>query len=266
MKVALTIAGSDSGGGAGIQADLKTFAAHGVFGTSAITAVTVQNTLGVQGIEAISPKTVADQIRAVFDDFTVAAAKTGMLFTAEIIEVVVETIRQLEFRTLVVDPVMVASSGDRLLEPEAEAALIGKALPTAYVVTPNIAEAEAITGRAVETLDDMRDAAKQIFDEHGARALVTGGHSGRVGHRIERATDVLYDGETWHEFSTERLDSKNTHGTGCTLSAAIAANLALGKGLVEAVRLAKDYVTRCIRHAPGLGSGTGPMNHFPPDE
>ncbi len=272
MKVALTIAGSDSGGGAGIQADLKTFAAHGVFGTSAITAVTVQNTLGVLGVEAISPKVVAGQIRAVFDDFPVAAAKTGMLFSAEIIEVVVETIRQLEFRTLVVDPVMVASSGDRLLEPKAEAALVGKALPTAYVVTPNIAEAEAITGRAVESLADMRDAAKQIFDEHGARALVTGGHaargghSGRGGHRIERATDILYDGEAWHEFSTERLDPKNTHGTGCTLSAAIAANLALGKGLVEAVRLAKDYVTRCIRHAPGLGSGTGPMNHFPPGE
>jgi hydroxymethylpyrimidine/phosphomethylpyrimidine kinase len=266
MKVALTIAGSDSGGGAGIQADLKTFAAHGVFGTSAITAVTVQNTRGVSGIEAISPKTVAAQIRAVFDDFSVAAAKTGMLFTAGIIEAVIETLRALDFRTLVVDPVMVASSGDRLLEPQAENALIGRALPTAYVVTPNIAEAAVITATPVETLDDMRAAAKRIYDEHGARALVKGGHAGPGGHRIENAIDVLYDGETWHTFTAERLDPRNTHGSGCTLSAAIAANLALGKGLVDAVREAKAYVTRCIRHAPGLGHGTGPMNHFPPDE
>ena len=260
MKVALTIAGSDSGGGAGIQADLKTFAAHGVFGTSAITAVTVQNTRGVTGIEAISPETVAAQIRAVFDDFPVGAAKTGMLFTTAIIESVVETLRALDFRTLVVDPVMVASSGDRLLRPEAETALVKKLLPAAYVVTPNIPEAEVLTGNEVETLDDMRAAARQIFDETGAQALVKGGH------RIERAVDVLYDGETWHEFAAERLDPKNTHGTGCTLSAAIAANLALGKGLVDAVREAKAYVTRCIRHAPGLGHGTGPMNHFPPAE
>lgn len=258
MKVALTIAGSDSGGGAGIQADLKTFAAHGVFGTSAITAVTVQNTRGVTGVEAISPETVAAQIRAVFEDFPVAAGKTGMLFTAPIIEAVVETLQQFEFAVLVLDPVMVASSGDRLLKPEAEDALVGKGLPAAYVVTPNLAEAAAITGRKVESLAEMREAAKRIFDAHGARALVKGGH------RIERATDVLYDGKTWHEFATERLDARNTHGTGCTLSAAIAANLALGKELVEAVRLAKDYVTRCIRYAPGLGGGTGPMNHFPP--
>jgi hydroxymethylpyrimidine/phosphomethylpyrimidine kinase len=260
MKVALTIAGSDSGGGAGIQADLKTFAAHGVFGTSAITAITAQNTRGVTGIEAISPQTVAAQIRAVFDDFPVAAAKTGMLFTTAIIEAVADAMRSLDFPTLVVDPVMVASSGDRLLEPEAEQTLIGSIIPIAYVVTPNIAEAETITGRAIESLAGMRDAARQIFDQHGARALVKGGH------RIERATDVLYDGEQWHEFSSERLDPKNTHGTGCTLSAAIAANLALGRNLVDAVQRAKDYVVRCIRHAPGLGSGTGPMNHFPPAE
>jgi len=258
MKVALTIAGSDSGGGAGIQADLKTFAAHGVFGTSAITAVTVQNTLGVHGVEPISPEAVAAQIRAVLGDFPVAAAKTGMLFTAAIIEAVIETIQELKFRTLVVDPVMVASSGDRLLQPEAEKVLIAKALPAAYVVTPNIPEAEAITGRNIESLDDMRDAAKRIFDTHGARAIVKGGH------RIERATDVLYDGLAWYAFATERLEPKNTHGTGCTFSAAIAANLALGKDLIDATRLAKDYVTRCIRHAPGLGGGTGPMNHFPP--
>jgi len=244
MKVALTIAGSDSGGGAGIQADLKTFAAHGVFGTSAITAITAQNTRGVTAIEAISPQTVAAQMRAVFDDFPVAAAKTGMLFTSAIIEGVADVIRALDFHTLVVDPVMVASSGDRLLKPEAERTLIRSVLPIALVVTPNIAEAETISGRRVESIAEMRDAAKQIFDEHGARALVKGGH------RIERATDVLYDGETWHEFS----------------SAAIAANLALGRDLVEAIQRAKDYVVRCIRHAPGLGSGTGPMNHFPPVE
>jgi hydroxymethylpyrimidine/phosphomethylpyrimidine kinase len=258
MKVALTIAGSDSGGGAGIQADLKTFAAHGVFGTSAITAITVQNTRGVTGVEAISPATVAAQIRAVFDDFPVAAAKTGMLFTTDVIEAVVGTLKQLEFRTLVVDPVMVASSGDRLLKPEAEAALIDRLLPAAFVVTPNLAETAVLTRNEMETLDDMRAAAKQIFDEHGARALVKGGH------HVERAVDVLYDGETWHEFASERLDPKNTHGTGCTLSSAIAANLALGKELVEAVGNAKDYVTRCIRCAPGLGHGTGPMDHFPP--
>lgn len=258
MKVALTIAGSDSGGGAGIQADLKTFAAHGVFGTSAITAVTVQNTRGVRSVEAISPETVAAQIRAVFDDFPVAAAKTGMLFTSPIIEAAIETIRALKFRMLVVDPVMVASSGDRLLQPEAEQVLIARALPAAYVVTPNIPEAEVITGAKIQSLDDMRDAAKRIFDTCGACALVKGGH------RIERATDVLYDGLTWYAFAAERLDPKHTHGTGCTLSAALAANLALGKNLIEAARLAKDYVTRCIRHAPDLGGGTGPMNHFPP--
>lgn len=260
MKVALTIAGSDSGGGAGIQADLKTFAAHGVFGTSAITAITAQNTRGVAGIEAISPQTVAAQIRAVFDDFPVAAAKTGMLFTAAIIEAVANVIRALDFHTLIVDPVMVASSGDRLLKREAEQTLIRSVLPLALVVTPNIAEAETITGRTIESIAGMREAAREIFDKHGARALVKGGH------RIERATDVFYDGETWHEFSSERLDPKNTHGTGCTLSAAIAANVALGRNLVEAVQRAKDYVVRCIRHAPGLGSGTGPMNHFPPAE
>jgi len=259
MKVALTIAGSDSGGGAGIQADLKTFAAHGVFGASAITAITVQNTLGVKSVEAISPGTVAAQIRAVFEDFPVAAAKTGMLFTADIIEVVFGTIRRLGFETLVVDPVMVASSGDRLLKAEAGASLIA-ALPAAYLVTPNIPEAQMITGRAVASVTDMRDAAKRIFDKHGACALVKGGH------RVEHATDVLYDGEQCHTFAAEHLDPKNTHGTGCTLSAAITANLALGKDLVEAVRLAKDYVTRCIRHAPGLGHGTGPINHFPPQE
>ncbi len=256
-QVALTIAGSDSGGGAGIQADLKTFHAFGVFGTSAITAITAQNTVGVRSMEKIEPEIVADQIRAVADDLKPAAAKTGMLADAPILEAVVEAILETGLGHLVVDPVMVAKSGDRLLEQEAVSALATRLLPLSEVITPNLPEAAILAGRPVESLADMR-AAAEILAERGAQSvLVKGGHlSGDL------LIDVFYDGADWHEWQQARLETRHTHGTGCTLSAAICAGLALGWPRLEAVRRARQYTQRAIETAPGLGSGHGPLNHW----
>jgi hydroxymethylpyrimidine/phosphomethylpyrimidine kinase len=257
MTTALTIAGSDSGGGAGIQADLKTFAAHGVYGVSAITAVTAQNTRGVSAVEALSPGIVAAQIAAVVDDFQVAALKTGMLANAAIIGAVARVLRVSRTGPLVIDPVMVAKSGDALLDADAVGALKQDLLPLAMVVTPNLPEAEALTGIGVRTLDDQREAARRIV-ALGARAvIVKGGHA----HSAE-IVDVLFDGQALTEFRHERVPGTSTHGTGCTFSAAITAQLALGKPLAECVALAQAYVARAIRNAPGLGSGHGPMGHF----
>ncbi|UCC73407.1 MAG: bifunctional hydroxymethylpyrimidine kinase/phosphomethylpyrimidine kinase [Gemmatimonadota bacterium] len=256
-RVALTIAGSDSGGGAGIQADLKTFHAFGVFGTSAITAITAQNTVGVRAIQKVDPAVVADQIRAVAEDLRPAASKTGMLADASIVEAVASAIRDSGLGHLVVDPVMVAKSGDRLLEADAVAALASELLPLSEVITPNLPEAAILAGRAVEAADDMR-AAAEILAEKGAQSvLIKGGHlTGDV------LVDLYFDGTDWHEWRETRRETRHTHGTGCTLSAAICAGLALGWRRIEAVEKAREFTQRAIETAPGLGKGHGPLNHW----
>jgi hydroxymethylpyrimidine/phosphomethylpyrimidine kinase len=253
--VAMTIAGSDSGGGAGIQADLKTFQALGVYGTSAITAITAQNTLGVRSVQDISTAIIADQIDAVVEDIGVDAAKTGMLSSAEIIATVAGRIRHWRIDRLVVDPVMVAKSGDRLLKEDAVQALVTELLPLAMVLTPNLPEAEVLVGRPLATEDEIRQAARDIV-AMGPRCVVMKG-----GHRQGDAIDVLFDGRAFTTFTSERFDTPNTHGTGCTFSAAIAASLARGMDLVDAVGAGKRYVTEAIRHARPLGGGHGPVAH-----
>jgi len=256
LAKALTIAGSDSGGGAGIQADLKTFAALQVYGMSAITAITAQNTLGVSAVQGIDPDVVAAQIRAVVSDIGVGAAKTGMLFSADIIKAVAATLQSVQVPLLVVDPVMVATSGARLLQPEAEASMRQEMLPLATVVTPNLAETEVLVGHQVSSLDEMRAAAEQLVAQ-GARAVVVKG-----GHAVTKATDVFYDGNRMELLQGEVIETHNTHGTGCTLSAAICAYLARGATLRDAVRHAKTYITGALRHSLSIGQGSGPVGHF----
>lgn len=257
MRTALTIAGSDSSAGAGIQADLKTFAAHGVYGTTAITAVTAQNTLGVTTFEALSADLVTAQIEAVFSDIGAHSAKTGMLANAAIVEAVAAAVQDLEIPLLVVDPVMVAKSGDRLVDDDALGTMKTELLRNAFVVTPNIPEAEVLSGVEIKSDEDRREAARRIA-ALGARAVVIkGGHL-----RTENIIDLLYDGHVFSEFRNERVPGRSTHGTGCTFSAAIASHLALGRSLKEAIPLAQQYVAGAIREAPALGRGHGPMNHF----
>ncbi|MGH7458047.1 MAG: bifunctional hydroxymethylpyrimidine kinase/phosphomethylpyrimidine kinase [Longimicrobiaceae bacterium] len=255
--VALTIAGSDSGGGAGIQADLKTFHAFGVFGTSAITAITAQNTLGVHGIHAVPVGMVRSQIRAVAEDLHPAACKTGMLATAELVRAVADAVRAFELSNFVLDPVMVASSGDRLLDREAEQTMVEALLPLARVITPNLDEASILAGLPVDDTDTMRRAAAALVERGAAAALVKGGHL--VGAEV---VDTLFDGAEWHEWRRPRIDTRNTHGTGCTLSAGIAAGLAHGRSLHTAVEDALDFVRRAMQRPPDLGSGHGPLNHL----
>ena len=257
MQTALTIAGSDSGGGAGIQADLKTFAAHGVFGTSAITALTAQNTLGVTRVDAVAPAMVAAQIDAVASDFALDATKIGMLADATIVLVVADALDRHALRNVVLDPVMVSKSGARLLDRDAIDALVTALVPRVAIVTPNVPEAEALTGLEIRNVDDLRRAARRLV-ELGARAAFVKG-----GHLDGPAIDVIWDGATLTELSAPRVNTRHTHGTGCTLSAALAARLALGDDLATAARAAKDYVTRAIAQAPGLGHGHGPLQHFP---
>jgi hydroxymethylpyrimidine/phosphomethylpyrimidine kinase len=254
--VALTIAGSDSGGGAGIQADLKTFAAFGVFGTSAITAITVQNTLGVTAVHAIPLQIVRGQIDAVVSDLHPSAAKTGMLATRELVMTVAESIRTHALVQYVLDPVMVATSGDRLLDDDASGAIMSELVPLAALVTPNLDEAAILTGFAVHDIATMQRAARAIVDAGAGAALIKGGHL--TGAEI---VDVLWDGITMREFKPARIETRNTHGTGCTLSAAVTAGLARGIELPQAVVYAIDYVHRAIAEAPNLGSGHGPLNH-----
>jgi hydroxymethylpyrimidine/phosphomethylpyrimidine kinase len=256
---ALTIAGSDSGGGAGIQADLKTFSAFRVFGMSVITAVTAQNSLGVQGVENLPPAFVALQLRSVLEDFGADAAKCGMLSTAPIIEAVAAELTERRIEKLVVDPVMVAKSGDRLLQPDAGAALADRILPLALVVTPNLPEAEVLAGMRVAEPEDMEEAARRIHLMGPRYVLVKGGHL------KGDATDLLWNGREFTRFTGPRLDSPNTHGTGCTFSAAIAAGLARGQALGDAIRSAKAYVTRAIREGFQAGRGVGHLRHFIPD-
>lgn len=257
MQTALTIAGSDSGGGAGIQADLKTFAAHGVFGTCAVTAVTAQDTLGVTLVEVLSPAMVAAQIDAVASDLRPAATKLGMLASAEIVRTAADAIRRHRLSNVVVDTVMVAKGGSRLIDDGAVAAMREALLPLADLVTPNLPEAEVLTGLPVRSVEEMHRAARSIADL-GAKAVLLKG-----GHLQGDATDVLWSNDRMIEITERRVDTRHTHGTGCTLSAAIAAGLALGDPLEDAVRAAKRYVTLAIQQAPGLGAGHGPLQHFP---
>ena len=249
IAVALTVAGSDSGGGAGIQADLKTFHAHGVFGTSAITCITAQNPGRVSAVQAIEPRIVAEQMARVFEAFPVAAAKTGMLYDAAIIETVARGFARRKFHSLVVDPVMVASSGASLLKQDAIRALTAKLFPQAAVVTPNLAEVEALAQRSIRTLDELRTAARSLAEKYGVPFLAKGGHL--PGAKL--AVDVLFDGKRFREYRAAMVPGIKTHGTGCTFSAAIAANLALGHGLAESIASAKRFVTKAIRNSLIVG-------------
>ena len=259
LPVALSIAGSDSGGGAGIQADLKTFHAFGVFGTTAITAITVQNTRGVSGVHPIPVETVRAQIQAVAEDLHPAAFKTGMLATAELVHEVAGAVEELGLRNYVLDPVMVSTSGDRLLAEEAEGEILRALVPLAAVVTPNLDEASILAGFPVRTPDDMRRAASVLVARGAGAALLKGGHLASA-----ELVDILFDGSEWREWRRPRLETTSTHGTGCTLSAAIAAGLAHGRPLLTAVDDALAYVQRALLAAPGLGSGHGPLNHLVP--
>lgn len=255
---ALTIAGSDSGGGAGIQADLKTFQELDVFGMSAITAITVQNTLGVQGVYPLPPEAAAQQIDAVSTDLGVDALKTGMLFSADMIEAVAGCIREHGWRNVVVDPVMIAKGGAELLLPEAVRAMKQKLLPLALIVTPNIPEAEALSGMSIRSMADRREAAKRICAFGPAVAVIKGGHD----EGGEQVIDLLYDGASFIELEGRRIQTVHTHGTGCTYSAAIAAGLAKGLPVLEAVQTARDYIQAAIEDSLELGQGHGPTNHW----
>lgn len=256
LKHLLTIAGSDSSGGAGIQADLKTFAAHGTFGMSVITAVTAQNTQGVTLVQDISPEVVKGQIEAVFDDIRVDAVKIGMVSRPETIHTIAETLKKYKPAIVVVDPVMISKSGFPLLQPEACETLIKELLPLATLLTPNLPEAEAIAGMKVTSKKEMRPVAEKLISL-GAKAVLVKG-----GHLEDTADDLLFDGleEKW--FPGERIATKNTHGTGCTLSSSLAANLALGLKVEEAVKASKAYVTEAIRYGLEIGGGCGPTHHF----
>ncbi len=255
---ALTIAGSDSGGGAGIQADLKTFSALGVYGASVITAVTAQDTRRVYGVVELEPAFVASQIDAVLGDIGADAVKTGMLSSAPIIETVAERLQRWDVVRLVVDPVMVAKLGDTLLRPDAVQALKERVLPLALVVTPNIPEAEVLAGHAIKTWDDMRLAAREIHSFGAANVVIKGGHR----ENDAQSTDLLFDGADFREFTVGRVDTTSTHGTGCTFAAAIAATLAKGETVEHSVLAAKAYVTKALQNAFPLGQGHGPVHHF----
>lgn len=258
MKHLLTIAGSDCSGGAGIQADLKTFAALGVFGMSAITAVTVQNTLGVRESQDVKPDIVAGQIKAVFEDIRVDGVKIGMVSCIDTIDAIAGTLAGYKSVPVVLDPVMVSKSGFHLLSQDAVSALVEKLFPLAYMITPNIPEAELITGKAIHTTADMEKAAHQLRDLGAPFVLIKGGHL------ASDATDVLYDGSFFRHFPGKRIQTTHTHGTGCTLSAAIATFLAKPDPAAEAVGHAKAYVAECIDNAVGIGGGAGPLNHLYP--
>jgi hydroxymethylpyrimidine/phosphomethylpyrimidine kinase len=257
MKRALTIAGSDSGGGAGIQADLKTFAAHGVYGTSAITAVTAQNTRGVTGVFAVPAEFVTQQIEAVAGDIGCDAVKTGMLATSAIVEAVAAAVEALELPNLVVDPVMIAKGGDRLLDADAVHALRATLLRWARVVTPNVPEAEVLSGMTIRSVDDMRKAAARILKLGPQAVIVKGGHL-----TGEESIDLLLHADGELKLTAPRLEVRHTHGTGCTFAAAIASRLACGDALDEAARGAKEYVTGAMRHGIDVGGGHRPLGHF----
>jgi hydroxymethylpyrimidine/phosphomethylpyrimidine kinase len=257
IKQVLTIAGSDSGGGAGIQADLKAMSANGVFAMSVITAVTAQNTEEVTDMFELPPSIIASQLDAVFDDFDVAAVKTGMLSSTAIIETVVKLLTPQKVAFLVVDPVMISKSGHPLLRPEAVDAMKTRLLPLAFVVTPNIHEAQQLSGIQITSLADARRAAKTIHGFGCKHVLIKGGHL-----LSERATDLLYDGRFFNVLKGEFIETNQTHGTGCTFASALAAHLARGRSVLDAAQAAKTYVTQAIRHGLAIGHGHGPTDHF----
>jgi len=257
MKQVLTIAGSDSGGGAGIQADIKTLSANGVYAMSAITSITAQNTQGVVSVYDLPVKIIEAQIDAVFEDFDVAAVKTGMLSSAQIVDTVSRKLKHYRAANLVVDPVMVAKSGHPLLQQDAVDHLKATLVPLALLVTPNIHEAEQLSGLSIKSLADARQAAKAIHKLGCKHVLIKGGHL-----LAERGTDLLYDGKFFNVYKGEFIETPHTHGTGCTYASAIAAQLARGKALPDAVQQAKLYVTEAIRHHLAIGHGKGPTNHF----
>jgi len=266
MRTALTIAGSDSSGGAGIQADLKTFAAFGLYGASAITAVTAQSTVGIEAAFALPADLVTAQIEAVAGDLTIHATKVGMLANAAIVEAVAAAIAELDLPLVVLDPILVSSSGARLLDEDGVRALCLELLPRARVVTPNLPEAEALSGRRIQSPDDAREAARRIHDMGAAAVLITGGHAHEKGSGLgapgSDVIDVLFDGHAFFELRVPRVESRHTHGTGCTFAAAVAAGLALGRELSDAAARAQQYVAGAIAHAPGIGRGRGPLDHF----
>jgi len=256
MKTALSIAGSDCSGGAGIQADLKTFSAHGVFGMTAVTSVVAENTFRVIEYQDIRPDIIEKQIDAVFEDIPPDAVKVGMLSCVKTMTAVTGKLREWKPCNVVIDPVMYAKNGAPLMEMDAISTLIKEVVPLADLITPNIPEAEKMSGMTIKTHDDMREAARRIR-AMGCRAIVVKG-----GHIEGDATDILFDGNKFYEYPSPRIDTKHTHGTGCTFSSAIASNLALGLSLNKAVESAKAYINTAITHAPGLGKGHGPTHHF----
>lgn len=252
----LTIAGSDSSGGAGIQADLKTFAAIGTYGMSVITAITAQNTMGVFDVEELSSNIIRRQIEVVFEDIKPQATKIGMVSSSEIINTIADILQKYRPEYLVVDPVMISKSGYSLLKKEAKEALIEKLIPMAYIITPNTLEAEEISGVKIKTIEDMKLAGKKILELGPSYVLMKGGH-------LEGdASDILIGKDVFEVFTQERLSMKNTHGTGCTISSAITSYLALGYSIKDAVALAKEYITGAIKHSFDIGQGVGPVNHF----
>ena len=258
MRVAMTIAGSDSSGGAGIQADLKTFQALGVFGMSAVTAVTVQNTQKVYAIQEMRPEIVHGQITCLFDDIRVHAVKIGMVASVPLIEAIADALGQVErLPPVILDPVMISKSGYPLLQPDAQAALVRHLFPLARVVTPNLPEAEALLAKKIADIDAMKIAAREISALGAKMVVVKGGHLGRG-----NATDVLFDGESFRLLESRRIDTVNTHGTGCTFSSAIAAHMARGDAFFDAVTQAKTYISGAIENALSLGKGCGPTDHF----
>ncbi len=257
MKIALTIAGSDSSGGAGIQADLKTFQAHGVFGMSAVTAVTVQNTQKVFAVQEIEPQIVHDQIICLFEDAVIHAVKIGMVSSIKLIQAIAKALNAVKPPPIVLDPVMISKSGYRLLNQDAQEALIQYLFPLSEVVTPNIFEAEALIAQKIHTVEEMKTAAHDILKLGAKKVVVKGGHLGE-----KQATDILYDGQEYKQVQSYWVETRNTHGTGCTFSSAIAANIALGKEFFDAVTCAKEYITGAIEHSLSIGKGHGPTNHF----
>ena len=255
IKTALTIAGSDCSGGAGIQADLKTMTMHGVYAMSAIKALTAQNTTGVRAIQEVTPDFLQQQMDAVFEDIAPDAVKIGMVSSSELIQVIADRLRYYRAENIIVDPVMVSTSGSSLLKPDAVETLKDVLLPLSTLITPNIPEARILSGMLIDSKDDMERAAKAIGDMYNCSVLVKGGHS------ISNANDILYSEGTMQWFAGVRIDNPNTHGTGCTLSSAIASNLAKGFSLTEAVQRAKDYISEALAAQLDLGKGSGPMQH-----
>ncbi len=255
LPVVLSVAGFDPTSGAGVSADLKTFAAHNCYGTAAVSAITLQTTQGVRGIECLAAQTLVEQINAVAEDIPVAAVKVGMLGSAANVDAVADSLARFSFPFVVLDPVFRSTSGAVLLEEDGIERLRARLLPKVTLVTPNLAEAEQITGRKVTSVEEMKAAATEIYEKYGARVVITGGH-------LDKPQDVFYDGQQHSVFAGDRIRSENTHGTGCAFSSAIAANLALGKSLADAIVLAKAYVTQAIEKGHSIGRGQGVLNHL----